>query len=331
MYFFKRTCLVFCASGHQFVHGAGSKYSWKLHPSWCVHLLHQWWSHVHTLAPCLMHREVPFGSSDESPPAYSHPSKCAWWCCPLESKVRAVVLSETQFPWTGIQKCWKWHHPCSRNFLDEIVKTFCCFLSLVAPRWWRQLHGVVPLKTIDFRYSIWQSGGIWQGLSSGAFTLLCHVLLTCLKVCSSSFLLVVVLPRGLALRSSASISCCHRDSLTRGRLALEQEAVRVLFCFSSIGSARDGMGSLISSVCTVLDRFFSGCLGVFKMYYDMLSWEWPLPLLIAIRRTFSFIVSLCRFFRDPFIHCVPKWSVDLSLWSFLPMSCWVSMVWARPS
>ena len=32
---------------------------------------------------------------------------------------------------------------------------------------------------------------------------------------------------GLTLRPSASVFCCHQDSLTRGRLAFEQEAVRV--------------------------------------------------------------------------------------------------------
>ena len=32
---------------------------------------------------------------------------------------------------------------------------------------------------------------------------------------------------GLTLRPSAPVFCCHQDSLTRGRLASEQEAVRV--------------------------------------------------------------------------------------------------------
>ena len=45
---------------------------------------------------------------------------------------------------------------------------------------------------------------------------------------------------GLTLRHFASVCCCHRDSLTRWRLALAQEAVRVfLFSVFSIGSARD--------------------------------------------------------------------------------------------
>ena len=33
---------------------------------------------------------------------------------------------------------------------------------------------------------------------------------------------------GLTLRPSAPVLCCLQDSVTRGRLALEQEAVRVL-------------------------------------------------------------------------------------------------------
>ena len=117
----------------------------------------------------------------------------------------------------------------------------------------------VPLSTSDLHYSRWQSGEICQVLSTGAFTLFCHmydgtmgcslsvhaclffcprtcgrtfvffaffvtlVLLSCSRVC----LLDVSRLLGLTLRSSVTVCCCHRDSLTRGRLALKQEAVRV--------------------------------------------------------------------------------------------------------
>ena len=69
------------------------------------------------------------------------------------------------------------------------------------------------------------------------------MLLSCPRVC----LLDVSRLLGLILRPSAPVCCCHRDSLTRGRLALVQEAVRVFF-FSvfSIGSARDDMFPVIS-------------------------------------------------------------------------------------
>ena len=47
--------------------------------------------------------------------------------------------------------------------------------------------------------------------------------LSCPRVC----LLDVSYLLGLTLRPSAPVCCCHQDSLTRGRLAFEQEAVRV--------------------------------------------------------------------------------------------------------
>ena len=95
----------------------------------------------------------------------------------------------------------------------------------------------IPLSTSDVHYSRWQSGEICQGLSTGAFTLLCHVFLVSVEGCSPFFFFWLSCPRvclldvscllGLTLRSSAPVCCCHRDSLTRGRLAFEQEAVRV--------------------------------------------------------------------------------------------------------
>ena len=102
----------------------------------------------------------------------------------------------------------------------------------------------VPLSTSGLHYSIWQSGGICQVLSTGVFTLFCHdvswfqgrtSLLLChffdsivLRVC----LLDVSRLLGLTLRPFAPVCSCHRDSLTRGRLAIVQEAVRVFFFLS---------------------------------------------------------------------------------------------------
>ena len=74
--------------------------------------------------------------------------------------------------------------------------------------------------------------------------LLCHfVIVSCSRVC----LLVVSRLHGLTLRPFALVRGCHRDSLTRGRLASVQEAVRVFF-FSvfSFGSTRDDMCPVVS-------------------------------------------------------------------------------------
>ena len=58
--------------------------------------------------------------------------------------------------------------------------------------------------------------------------------LICFVVLPTRRLLVVSCLLGLTLRPSAPVFCCHQDSLTRGRLAFELEAVRV----SSIQSSR---------------------------------------------------------------------------------------------
>ena len=89
-----------------------------------------------------------------------------------------------------------------------------------------------------------------HGINEGFLSLsVPFVLLSCPRVCllDASRLL------GLTLRPSAPVCCCHRDSLTRGRLAIVQEAVRV-FSFSvfSIGSARDGMFLVISDSLRVM-------------------------------------------------------------------------------
>ena len=131
--------------------------------------------------------------------------------------------------------------PCSRKLRNETVKTFAFF-----PSWMHLLDGEdncmlsVPLSTSDLHKSCWQSGENCQGVSAGAFTLLCHAFWFSLKGCFSpcfSFLFcLAVLPTfyllhdsrlfGLTLRPSSPVCSCHRDSLTRGRLAFAQEAVR---------------------------------------------------------------------------------------------------------
>ena len=74
-------------------------------------------------------------------------------------------------------------------------------------------------------------------MAAGAFVLLDYVMwFSSTGECSPYFsvllsfptrcLLDVSRPLGLTLRPSVPVCCCHRDSLTRGRLAFAQEAVR---------------------------------------------------------------------------------------------------------
>ena len=82
--------------------------------------------------------------------------------------------------------------------------------------------------------------GIKEDLIS---TFVTFVLFSCSRVC----LLDVSRLLGLTLRPSAPFCCCHWDSLTRGWLAIVQEAERVsFFSVFSIGSARDDMFPVVS-------------------------------------------------------------------------------------
>ena len=78
---------------------------------------------------------------------------------------------------------------------------------------WRNLPGVVH----------WGLHVVVPRVPSFYECLLSFFLLSCPRVC----LLDVSCLLGLTLRPSAPVCCCHRDSLTRGRVAFEQEAVRV--------------------------------------------------------------------------------------------------------
>ena len=101
---------------------------------------------------------------------------------------------------------------------------------------WRNLPGVVHWS---LHVVLPRVHGIKEDLLSPSVT---FVLLSCPRVC----LLDVSHLLGLTLRPSAPVCCCHRDSLTRGRLAVVQEAVRVFFSVFSFCSARDGMFPVIS-------------------------------------------------------------------------------------
>ena len=110
-----------------------------------------------------------------------------------------------------------------RKLLDGTVKTFTVF-----PSWLYLLDGEdncmlsVPFSTSDLHYS-WQSGENCQVVSAGAFTLLCCAFWFSLKGgCSPFFSVLLSCPRVVC----SMFCCCHRDSLTRGRLAFAQEGVR---------------------------------------------------------------------------------------------------------
>ena len=128
-------------------------------------------------------------------------------------------------------------------------------------------------------HSRWQSGEICQVLSSGAFTLFCHVydgtmdsslsVHACLlpphvrKNVFSSFVILVLLScsrvclldvsrlLGLTLRHSAPVCCCHRDSLTRWRVAFAQEDVRV-------ASSSSSHLSFLAAMCLVISDSLRG-------------------------------------------------------------------------
>ena len=145
--------------------------------------------------------------------------------------------------------------PCSRKLLDKTVKTFAVFSS-----WLHLLDGEdncmlsVPLSTSDLHCSCWQSGENLPGVVHRGFHVVVPRVLIFFEVCSSLFFCVLPTRRlldvscllGLTLRPSAPVFCCHQDSLTPGRLAFAQEAVRVSsFQSPLIGSACDGMWLLI--------------------------------------------------------------------------------------
>ena len=101
-----------------------------------------------------------------------------------------------------------------------------------------------------------------------------------MNVCSP-VLLLVVLPTRLSARcllssrpDTAFIRSClllppgFSDTSEAGIEAGSRACF--FFSFSSIGSARDGMWSLISDVCTVLDRIFWVRLGALKKNYVLL-------------------------------------------------------------
>ena len=131
----------------------------------------------------------------------------------------------------------------------------------------------VPLSANDLHYSRWQSGEICQMLSPGPsrcfamwfmvsrkFSLVSMMafsaslsLLSCSRVC----LLDVSRLQGLTMRLFALVCSWHWDSLTRWRLAIVQEAVRVFLLFLSL---LDWSLDVMSCVWWFLTAFEAGLL-----------------------------------------------------------------------
>ena len=121
---------------------------------------------------------------------YGHSGNLGNECAPcfrcrrLDSTIRAVILSGVLSPRLGFTSaCVAPLSPRFRKLLDETVKTFSVFPSC------EPLLDCgdncmlsVPLSTSDLHCSRWQSGEICQVLSTGAFTLFCHVLMVLRKI-----------------------------------------------------------------------------------------------------------------------------------------------------
>ena len=171
--------------------------------------------------------------------------------CRLDSTTRAVLLYGVFSPYLGFASAGVAPlSPRCRKLLDETVKTFAFAVlhvvrsikherpSLQQMAKWRNLPGVVHW---GLHVVVPRASNFFEGLL---------VL----------FFLVVVLPTRLSARcllssrpDTAFIRSCLLLPLTRGRLAFEQEAVRVFFfsVFSS-SSARDGMFPVISDSLRVV-------------------------------------------------------------------------------
>ena len=119
--------------------------------------------------------------------------------------------------------------PCSRKLLHETVKTFTVF-----PR--GCIFSTVKTIVCCLCHLVRVTFTVAVGISRGFHVAVLRILVLFKGWLLSLFFCLVVLPTrclldvsrlfGLTLRPSAPVCCCHRDSLTRGRLAFAQEAVR---------------------------------------------------------------------------------------------------------
>ena len=205
------------------------------------------------LLPCLV--LLFFELHDESSTAYRH----------ALFKVSLVGFHFTcsrvfsgAFPTSGLHKSWCGNiarHHCHHVFESlwtrqsrplflflrvdnfSIVTTNVCCRSLK--------HERLQLKQMEK----------WRNLPGAVRWVFSLFLVTMVIVsCSHDCLFDVSRLHGLTLRPSATVCCCRRDSLTRGRLAIVQEAVRVFF--SSVFSKASARG-LMCPVVTGSRRVMS--------------------------------------------------------------------------
>ena len=151
---------------------------------------------------------------------------------------------------------------------------------------------------------------------------------------SSVCLLVVSRLLGLTLRLFAPVCSCHRDSLTRWRLAIVQEAVRVLFFSQSsrLVSVRDDM-------CLVVSDSLRG-----RSFHAMLKYESPAAIVKLFPHFPPFLDSgtvstICSGYAWARSKRVTSWCVECNLqdwWRTNPTNlpnteslCWVCFVHLR--
>ena len=124
----------------------------------------------------------------------------------------------------------------------------------------------VPSSACDLHIWCWQGGEICQATVAAAFTLFSHALMLSAKIWMTSllsnsavlttcYLLLDSRPSGPTLRPSAPVFRCHRDSWTRGWLALVQEAVR---CPLSLSVSL--LGFIPVALSKVIQATFEKCL-----------------------------------------------------------------------
>ena len=128
--------------------------------------------------------------------------------------------------------------PRYRRLLDESQDVRCFSLVLTTSRFRRQSHIVASVKherPLLQQMAKWRNlpgvihWGLYvvlprvHGFTDFSLLLVTFLIVSCSRVC----LLDVSRLLGLTLRPSAPVCCCYRDSLTRGRLAIVQEAVRI--------------------------------------------------------------------------------------------------------
>ena len=170
-------------------------------------------------------------------------------CRRLESKIRAVMLSVLHFPHLGSTSSGVAPHHVFASFCTRqsrpslffprvdnlsIGTTNACCRFRKAPAAFTSADGKVAesARCCPLEPSRCFAMMFMESMKVYSPSLPLFVIESCSRVC----LLVVSRLLGLTLRPFAPVCSCHWDSLTHGRLAIVQEAMRVfLFPVFSIG------------------------------------------------------------------------------------------------